>query len=543
MPLWSTAAHSPNASAAWSNSFYYTPINDLPTTLDSSTVISNTVDYHDGRGDQLNGSGAYLHLITFGTDNWENGGAGGNSANYFSDVWPTGVTPSRTNWSINNTGPSTPNPHLYFEDLRQELASAFAFFFTYTYTVATYGDRHAVLWSESTNELVEVIGYSGFSAACESIVTWDLSSYDLPLGGSGGPAGVVAAKIPVAPFHFTYNDLLSPKADGTLGHMLGWVAANYRNSNVWPARGNDGQLGSGYLRAGDVIRLRSDYPVSSLPNEPLKVIARTLQKYGMMLYDKNSVIADPSTAGQANLVPPNDPNWPQGVNDLGYLLADSIQISDFEVVDTTSIAGISNSIEVSANAASVLVNSISSGEIISSPTVIVNVPPIVLNSVDSSELISEPIVLVQNLPLTIEVNSISSEENISDPSVYLPITISLNSIQSSEIVSQPQINIPILVVLNEIDSSESIGSFSLTVNPEPISISLNSITSNESVSTISLVFALTPPIVMKDTFDVTITVNDDFDIILTDSNNVTVVSSGETIVVEEESDITIVPMV
>lgn len=509
MPQWSTAAHSPNASAAWSESFYYTPVNSLPLKSDSSTLISNTSSYHTDRGQKLNGSASYIHLITFGTDDWENGGAGGNASNYFSDVWPTGVTPSRTNWSISVPEASTPNPHLYFADLRQELASAIAFFFTYTYSVATFGDRHAVLWSESTNELVEAIGYNGFSAACESIVTWDLSSYTLGLGSGGAPAGVVAAKIPIAPFHFTYNDLQNPKADGTLGHMLGWIAANYQSGNIWPARGNDGELGSGYLKAGDVIRLRSDYPVSSLPNEPLKVFARTLQKYGMLLYDKNTRIIDPSTSGQANIVPPNDPSWPQGNNDLGKLLADSIKISDFEVVDTSSIAGSTNSIRISnISNASISINAVASGEIVSSPSIIVSQPPINTNAISSSEIVSSPTVKIGVPPIV--ANAISSLESISSPvikvgvppivttgitssqsvsspkiNVYLP-PILANSILSQQSISLPKVNVYLPpIISNSITSSQILGSPSVVVKVPPILAT--GIDSNETISLLTVV--------------------------------------------------------
>jgi PKD repeat protein len=231
--------------------------------------------------------------------------------------------------------------------LRQEAASAYGFFgplggegYYPALPVDPTKDYHAILWSEASNELVEAIGYSGTSANAEDIVTWDLSSYTLPRNGATA-VGVVAAKIPFSPLLFTYADVVAAtgSGNGDLGHMLGWIATNYKNASQWPARGGDGEMATG-LPAGSIIRLAASFPVSGLPNESLRVIARTLQRYGALLYDKNYTAA--------TLVTANDPSWPQGGSDLGAVLGSSIPLSAFEWVDVSGIQVSADSLEVSA---------------------------------------------------------------------------------------------------------------------------------------------------------------------------------------------------
>lgn len=336
MPSFYTPTYRP-ARTHWRDSIYYKRVDSLPVAADSAAKISETIAYHTTYG------GPYLRIFPYGTDNWL---TSYEQASYFIDRWPEGVPPSRVNWYIVTGYRSTPNPHLYFSDLRQEFASRnsdlLQLFGFPEYAVSNYGDRHAVIWSEETDELVEAIGFSGYGPAAETIVTYDLNSYTLPLGqpnefGAQVPAGSVAASLPVAPFYFTYQDLLDCGESGDLGHMLGWVAANYREEFQWPARSTDGEEATG-LPAGAVLRLKSTFNVASLPNAPLRALARTLQKYGVLLYDKSST--------HAVIATPSDPNWPQGANDLGTLLGSSLQFSQFDLVDMSSVMIAPDSIEV-----------------------------------------------------------------------------------------------------------------------------------------------------------------------------------------------------
>lgn len=335
----------------WRQSFYYQRVDSLPLHTNNAALMAAIISDNSAK--------PYLGMTPFGQDNWNNSyQAGLAAASYFVDSWPTGRPITRTNWAINmidNQGraySSSPNPHLYWPDLRQQdatranpIAQAILGLAEYQPSL-TFGDRHSILWSEQTNELSESIGYIGNNPYCGAIATFNLQSYTLPLSVTGAPAGVCAARIPIAPFFFTYQDLLDCGTTGDLGHMVGWSNFNYGPNYVWPARLADGTLPSSIVPAGTVIRLKSDFNMSLLPSnatvgQPLRALARTLQKYGAMCYDRNFL--------ESKIMVPSDPAWPQGANDLGVQLGTDFQFSSFEVVDLASVAGAANSIQTVVN--------------------------------------------------------------------------------------------------------------------------------------------------------------------------------------------------
>ena len=345
MPSWSTPAYSPDRSLVWPNSFYYLRTDaagaDLPA-LPNSRLVT-TAGYHAGLP-----NGSRFRFEPFGTSDWDYSGTvpfdPPVTANYFHDVWPGGAT-TPTTWTISYPQGSTGTSHLYFGNLRQE--NAFQVFGSYQAQGNGGYDRHAVLWAESVaygRQLVEAYGYNGVSANATQAVTYDLTDYTLPLGTTE-PAGVVAGRLPVAPFQFTYADLVAA-GTGDLGHMVGWVAANYADGFQWPARADDGELDAAlYLKAGSVIRLSSDWTIPSGWPEPLKALARTLQRYGAVLFDKNSTVAAPNN-GKAVISSVSDPSWPVsgGANTYRNLWAangpflldfEEIDISGFKIADTS----------------------------------------------------------------------------------------------------------------------------------------------------------------------------------------------------------------
>ena len=367
MPLWSTPAHRPDRSAFWTDTFYYHPVVDLPTATNSTAMISTANAYYADKG------GTYIHVETFGTDNWNDTVNGFDSARYFVDTLPN-TTTTKTTWTLGDeaipASASNGTSHWYFSNLREENAvklSEFAQFLTGNpeYAAGADNDRHAILWAEAQDELSEFwIRRPGSVASVAA--TFDLTTPVLPNSTGGNPAGVVAAKLPLAPFLFTYTDLQNPEADGTLGHMLGWVAANYKNAHQWPARSGDGQLsdnagtGTYHFPAGTVLRLKPTAQLSfslSALSAPLQVLVKTLQKYGVLLYDKNSPLSSPNPNARAVMGVPNDPNWPVnatgGVNgntgDLGQALGNKLQFSDFEVVDMSGLMVAANSMQVVSN--------------------------------------------------------------------------------------------------------------------------------------------------------------------------------------------------
>lgn len=333
MPQFATPPPYRPTRSTWRNAFYYQPVDGLPVHGSSAAYISAMQG--------VNASDPNVRMVPFGQDNWN----AGSESYYFVDSWPANRPISRVNWSRINTAGSTANPHLYWPDLRQQNAVRNSPFAQAVFGLPDYavnlsnGDRHAICWSESTGELLEVIGYSGFSAAAEAIVTWDLNSYTLPRNG-GVPVGVVAACFPVAPLMFTYQDLLDCGASGDLGHMLGLSVYDYGTTFAWPARKSDGTQAGG-VPGGTVFRLKSNFSLNSLPNNALKAVARTLQKYGAVIYDRNFT--------RHQLLTPNDPAWPQGQQDLGVLLGSLFPWSAFEAVNLSSVAGSVDSISVAGS--------------------------------------------------------------------------------------------------------------------------------------------------------------------------------------------------
>lgn len=334
-----TPSYSP-ARTHWQNSFYYQDISSAPVHPNSSAALSATKSYHQGFGRN------YIEFKPYTTANWTQtiydiypphplGLYSQFPASYFIDTYPYPTSYTTTTWTFPPAGGSNSNgsTHGWFPDLRAENARGGSngdFFLNYL-----AGDRHTIMWAEADNKLVESTGYtvSGSVPSAENVVTFDLNNYTLPSIGSN-PCGVIAARIPLAPLLFNYSDLLECGSTGDLGHMVGWVARNYANSFQWPARLHDGELTNGGLWAGSVIRLRSDFPLNTLPNNPMRAFARTLQKHGALLYDKNS--------NNAVFGVPSDSSWPTGFGSG----VQSFTYDDFQVVDMSGYQVSPNSIEV-----------------------------------------------------------------------------------------------------------------------------------------------------------------------------------------------------
>lgn len=313
----------PNRSAFWQESFYYLNAATLPVKANSAAITAAMFAYHDGAG-----LGTSFEFRPFGQANWN----AGNSAGYFVDSLPSNLDPAtaRRTWAANTTVAQQPGTHLYFTDLRQQGATRNALG---QYSVVGFGDRHAILWSESSNELMECIGYSGYSAACMHNATFNLASYAMPFATNGTtPAGAIAPRFPVAPLFFTYQDLVDCGTSGNLGHMVGIVLEDYQNQRQWPSRVGDGTQLDG-PKSGEVLRLRSDFDLASLPNDMMRALARTLQLHGAILYDRGAF---------PKINTCNDPLWTSAHRA-------SFPFNQFECLDLSSVAGPAHSIRLASN--------------------------------------------------------------------------------------------------------------------------------------------------------------------------------------------------
>ena len=311
-------------------------VDGLPAKADSQAIMDDTAAYHQTHG------GPFLQFAPFGQAHWD----AGYSSGYLVDRLPASMNPStsRVTWFPNLPDQSMAGQHLYFNDLRQQ--GAVRNVFTRAYDVTYFGDRHSIMWSESSRELVETIGYNGTGPYCRTVTTYNLDSYTLPLSSVGSlPAGAIAVRVPVAPFFFTYQDLVDCGETGDLGHMVGWTAAEYQTAFQWPARASDGKRSSG-VRGGEVIRLKSTFNLSVLPTAPLRALGRTLQRYGAMLFDKNSELGDPAGLGRAWIVTCSDPAWTPAHR---VAWGDKLGLNQFDAVDISSISGANRSIAISGS--------------------------------------------------------------------------------------------------------------------------------------------------------------------------------------------------
>ena len=79
----------------------------------------------------------------------------------------------------------------------------------------------------------------------------------------------------------------------------------------------------------NIRRARADYPIDSLPSEGAKVVARAMQKYGMYHADGGNIALTAQSDRHTTA------KWQ---NVLGPLDLQSLQVSDFEVIDHGSMS-------------------------------------------------------------------------------------------------------------------------------------------------------------------------------------------------------------
>jgi hypothetical protein len=146
-----------------------------------------------------------------------------------------------------------------------------------------------------------------FTGTCLAI--WDLTrDYWNPANRSPdysrGDAcdGGTASDLPIAPMLITAEELNAAIAgDGIIHHALRFTIKNNRirsTGYVHPAThyafsGTTG--GPDTLPTGARLRLRGDYPLASLPSDAARVVARTLQRYGMYLADGGNIFISATT--------------------------------------------------------------------------------------------------------------------------------------------------------------------------------------------------------------------------------------------------------
>jgi serine/threonine-protein kinase len=159
------------------------------------------------------------------------------------------------------------------------------------YRCTTDGDCHLLVVHEPSHQLYEMwradIHDGEFLGGCAAV--WDLHrSY--PEGRGENCTSADAGGFPIAAMAFTADEV----ARGSIDHALRFVLPNKRIRRgvyVHPATHASDALRGGPEAPpyGVRLRLRDDFPLETLPSEGARVVARAMQRYGMILADGGQV--------------------------------------------------------------------------------------------------------------------------------------------------------------------------------------------------------------------------------------------------------------
>jgi serine/threonine-protein kinase len=189
------------------------------------------------------------------------------------------------------------------------------------------GDCHLIVVDRRRGRLFEMwradIRGAVFRGGC--LAVWDMGRVYPPSGRGEQCTSADAAGYPIAPLLFTADEV----AAGSIDHAVRFILPNARirrGEYVHPAtHGTRATTGPPEAPPyGTRLRLRPDFPLDRLPSAGARVVARALQRYGMLLADGGNVAltarSDRSTRAK----------W-TGL--LGSRDLDLIRPADFEMVE------------------------------------------------------------------------------------------------------------------------------------------------------------------------------------------------------------------
>ncbi len=158
------------------------------------------------------------------------------------------------------------------------------------YRCSSDGDCHLIVEDRQRMRLFEMwradIAGDVFRGGC--LAVWDMTRVYPPSGRGEQCTSADAAGFPIAPLLFGADEV----AAGSIEHAIRFILPNARiRRGVYLHPATHAGAPSGPANAppyGARLRLRSDYPVSSLP-VGAQVVARAMQRYGMLLADGGSI--------------------------------------------------------------------------------------------------------------------------------------------------------------------------------------------------------------------------------------------------------------
>jgi serine/threonine-protein kinase len=189
------------------------------------------------------------------------------------------------------------------------------------------GDCHLLVFYTPTRVLYEMwranIANATFDGGC--LAVWQLNTAWNADGRGNDCTSADAAGLQISPLLFTADEV----ASGQINHAIRFILPNDRiehSTYVHPGTHATTAASGGATAPpyGARLRLRSDFPITSLPNQGARVVAAALQKYGMFLADGGTVAL---TARSDNYT---TSKW-SGL--LGALDLNTIKVTDFQMVN------------------------------------------------------------------------------------------------------------------------------------------------------------------------------------------------------------------
>ncbi len=194
------------------------------------------------------------------------------------------------------------------------------------YQCVSDGDCHLLVVHRPSHRLYEMWRANLVSGQLEGgcLAVWNMDlTYPPPARGQDCTSAD-AAGFPIAPLLFNADEV----AAGHIDHAIRFILPNSRMRRhvyVHPATHSTNPT-SGPATAppyGSRLRLRADYPVQNLPNPAARVVARAMQKYGILLADGGTI----ALTAQSDRF--TTAKW-SGL--LGPLDLSALQVSDFQMI-------------------------------------------------------------------------------------------------------------------------------------------------------------------------------------------------------------------
>jgi serine/threonine-protein kinase len=195
------------------------------------------------------------------------------------------------------------------------------------YECTTDGDCHLIVVDPVQKRLYEMwranIMGSTFRGGCS--VVWDMTRVYGPEGRGEQCSSADAAGFPIAPLLFSADEV----AAGAIEHAIRFILPNARmRTKTYQHPANHAGGPSGPTDApiyGSRWRLKASFNLASLPNEGARVVARALQRYGMVLADGGNI----ALTGQSDRFTTRKWSGLLGSSDL-----QAVAPTDFEIVQT-----------------------------------------------------------------------------------------------------------------------------------------------------------------------------------------------------------------